>query len=270
MKAKITKFDRALVEEAGRFLRGVEEHPDATALLRRFGMNEEECARGRALVDNAERAFEWEREGRAWNFLSETPERRANEARSWYADARRRHVRSCLRRAEQAAGWVGNEPARHWPVRKKLTAGALIALRHAVGAASVGTWLHHRAELRTNLEAARGEKPVGAPPPKDSALVELAGWYENWRLLAQRVFRERPEVLAHFGLVPGKAPPRLRSRSAREKYGEKAASPSNGNGADEGAEDLVDQGLALPENKPERKEPAPSVGDSRGKSLPIL
>jgi hypothetical protein len=224
MKIQITRFDEGLVRDVRRFLRGVDENPDSVTQLRRFGFSEEEVARGRELCDNAERAFEWEREGKAWNFLSATPERRIAEARGWYGDTRRRYVRACLRRAEEAAGWVGNDPARDWPLRKKLVTGSIVALRHAVEALSLRAWRDHRAELAKNLQRARGSRPAGAPPPKDSALVELAGWYESWRLLAQRVFRDRPELLAPFGLVAGKAPPRLRSRSAREKYGERAAS----------------------------------------------
>lgn len=83
--------------------------------------------------------------------------------------------------------------------------------------------LDHRAERRKNLRRAAEEKPADAPPPKDTALVELAGWYERWRLLAQRVFRQRPDLMAPYGLKPGRAPQRLRSRVAQIQYGEGAA-----------------------------------------------
>jgi hypothetical protein len=98
----------------------------------------------------------------------------------------------------------------------------MAGLWHAKDALSVRAWLAQRADLARNVQRARGPKPSSAPPPKDTALVELAGWYERWRLLAHRVFRERPDLLEPFGLKPGKAPPRLRTAGA-EKYGEKAA-----------------------------------------------
>jgi hypothetical protein len=98
----------------------------------------------------------------------------------------------------------------------------MLALWHAKDALSARAWLAQRRELARDVRRARGEKPEAAPPPKDTALVELAGWYERWRLLAHRVFRERPDLLEPFGLKPGKAPPRLRGAEAA-KYGEKAA-----------------------------------------------
>ena len=224
MSAKITKYDEQLVREARVFLRAAHENPESTALLERFGFDAKERGRGQQLSDDAARAFEWERAGKAWNFLAPTPARRAAEARDWYQDTRRRYVRACLRRAEERAGWVGQDPASRLPLGKKLTHGTVVALAHALSAASPAAWLEHRIGLGRDLEAARGERPEGAPPPKDSALVELAGWFERWRLVATRVFRERPDLLGPFGLTAGKPPPRLRSRSALQKYGEKAAS----------------------------------------------
>jgi hypothetical protein len=229
MSANITRYDRELVEQALRFLRAADENPESAALLARFGFDARERARGLELARDAERAFEWESADLAWNFLSSTPAARAKEARGWYEDARRRWVRSCFRRAEEKAGWVGSEPASAWPLSLKLTLGTLVAARHALRAASPRVWLEQRARLSRDLERARGERPTDAPPPKDSVLVELSGWYERWRLLAQRVFRERQDLLEPFGLVAGNPPPRLRSRSALLKYGEKAASrPESG------------------------------------------
>ena len=220
----ITHFDEELLEKAKVFLRAADENPASRAFLEKFGFSAQERDRGRTLVENTRRSFEWEREGNAWNFLSPTPERRIEEARYWYADTRRRYVRNCLRAAEEESGWVGQKPAAHWTLARKATLGLAIALKHAVRAASPSAYLEHRAALRRNVERARGERAADAPPPKDSSLVALSGWYERWRLLAQRVFRERGDLMSPFGLVPGKAPPRLRSRSAQAKFGEKAAS----------------------------------------------
>ena len=220
----ITRFDEELLEKARLFLRAADENPESRAFLEKFGFSAQERARGHTLVENTRLAFEWEREGKAWNFLSPTPERRLEEARYWYADTRRRYLRDCLRAAEDESGWTGYKPPAQWSLARKATVGLAIALRHAVRAASPRAWLGHRAALRRNLERALGERPADAPPPKDSTLVELSGWYEHWRLLAQRVFRERGDLMSPYGLVPGKAPPRLRSRSAQLKFGEKAAS----------------------------------------------
>jgi hypothetical protein len=222
----VNRFEEELLTRARVFLKAAGENADSRAFLEEYGFKPEEQQRGRELVDNVERSFEWERSGKAWNFLSPTVARRMEEARHWYKDHRRRHMRACLREAEEESGWVGYRPAASWSVGRKATLGLAIALRHALRAASPWAYLAHRAELRRDLQLARGEKPAGAPPPKDSALVELAGWYEHWRLLTQRIFRERPELMAPFGLTPGKAPPRLRSRSARLKYGEGAAGTS--------------------------------------------
>jgi len=222
VKARITKYDRELVEISARFLAGAKANPESRAVLERYGYTAEEHQRGEHLVREANRSFEWEEAGKAYNFLSPTPQRRAREARDWYADGRRRYMRACLRRAEEATGWLGKGPASSWPAWRKLTFGTAGAAWSAAAIFSPRAWLAQRAELRSNLARARGPKPEGAPPPKDTALVELAGWYERWRLLAQRVFRERPDMMAPYGLTPGKAPPRLRGKEA-VKYGEKAA-----------------------------------------------
>src|SRR5207237_3405574 len=78
--ARITKYDVELVAMSRRFLDAAAEHTDSRSLLERYGFVSEEQERGARLVREAERAFEWERAGRAYNFLSPTPERRAIEA----------------------------------------------------------------------------------------------------------------------------------------------------------------------------------------------
>jgi len=233
MKTWVTSYDEELLEKARRFLRAADENDDSRRVLEKFGFSAEARERGRLLIENTGRSFEWERAGKAWNFLSPTVERRLEEADHWYRDTRRRYLRACLRRAEEESGWVGDGPASRWSWKRKATWGVLVALRRALDAASAQAWIEQRRELRRNLEAARGEKPAGAPPPKDSALVELAGWYEHWRLLAQRVFRERPDLMAPYGLTPGKAPPRLRGKLAQLKFGEKAAGSLRGAGPEE-------------------------------------
>jgi hypothetical protein len=220
-RAVITEYDVELVDKSRVFLDAAEQNPGSRALLEQFGYSKEEHDRGVRLVRDAGHSFEWENAGTAWNFLSRTPEKRVSEAKDWYADTRRRYMRQCFRRAEQAAGWSAGD-AREWPVWKKLTLGTGLGLREAVRALSPFALLEHRTELKTDLKRAKGSKPEGAPPPKDTALVELGGWYERWRLLAQRVFRERADLMAPYGLTPGKAPPRLRGKEAA-KYGEKAA-----------------------------------------------
>jgi hypothetical protein len=220
-KAVITEFDVELVDKSKLFLDAAEANPGSRALLQQFGYSKDEHERGVRLVREAGRSFEWERAGTAWNFLSRTPEKRVLEARAWYKDARLRFMRGCLRRAEAAAGW-SQGAASQWPLWKKLTIGTAKGLGEAVRVASPSVLLEHRTELRMDVARAKGSKPEGAPPPKDTALVELGGWYERWRLLAQRVFRERADLMAPYGLTPGKAPPRLRGKEA-VKYGEKAA-----------------------------------------------
>lgn len=222
MKAQITRFDEELVIKARQFVKAAAENPDSRAVLTKYGYADEEHRRGEMLIRNTERAFEWERDGRAWNFLSSTAERRRVEAMAWYADTRRRYMRDCFRTAEEASGFSGDRPPSKWAWPKKATVGIAIGLGHALRAMSPSAYREHRAELALNLTRAAGQKPEDAPPPKDTALVELSGWYERWRLLAQRLFRERPDMMTPYGLTPGKAPPRLRSRSAQVKFGEKA------------------------------------------------
>jgi hypothetical protein len=271
MKAKITKFDEELVANTRRFLEAAEKNPDSRAVLERFDYSKEEHERGHELVRDAELAFEWERQGKAWNFLSPTPERRAAEARAWHAEAIRRYVQSRLKAAEQAAGWTEG-PAYGWSLRRKLTLGTLLALREAASVASPQVWMELRAELAKNLEAARGERPAGAPPPKDTVLVELRGWYERWHLLAHRVFRGRNDLLAPFGLVSGKAPPRLRGKAAKIKYGESAASalpgaPTSSPVVDDDDDEAADDAAASEAAAPK---PSAPVAADRSKSLPIV
>ena len=201
--SKVTSFDRLLVAHSRRFLEAAEAHPASLQLLLRYGFSAEEQQRGHRLVRDCDRAFAEEAAGTAWNFLSPTPERRVAEARDWYRDRRRRWRQRCIRTAE--AG------------------GLASAARQLLLAISPAIWQQHRAELAENLRRARGSRPVDAPPPKDTVIVELAGWYERWKLLAQRVFRDRPDLMEPFGLVPGKASPRLRNKEARVRYGEGAA-----------------------------------------------
>jgi hypothetical protein len=277
MSARITPYDEDLVAKARVFLDAADKHPDSTALLDRYGFSAEERARGRELVVNAEASFAWERAGKAWNFLSPTPERRTREARDWYVDGVRRYVQSCLREAEAAAGWTGAGPAASWSALRKLTLGTLRALPDVLRAASPEAHLRLRDELRTNLEAAKGARPEGAPPPKDTTLVELRGWYERWHLLAHRVLRGRADLLAPFGLTSGKAPPRLRGKAAQSKYGEGAALRGT-NGTTNGAhpvpeeeDDLVAQGLAeAPAERPARDASERPARERPAKVLPIV
>ncbi len=212
------RFESELVERAELFLEAARSRAESRALLERFGYTPGEHDRGIGLVAEARRALAWSAAGTAWNFLSDTRESREAEAHAWYAEARRRHVQRCVRRAESR--WSA-PPAPGGPPRVR-GAAALAALRDLLHAGSVRVWRAHRAELERDLVLARGERPARAPLPKDAALVELGGWYERWRLLAQRVFRERPDLLAPYGLTPGRAPPRLRGKEAA-RYGEKAA-----------------------------------------------
>ena len=223
MKTWVTKYDEDLLAKSKELVKGAEENPTSRELLGRYEFSEAELERGRKLIANVEKSFEWERSGRAYNFLSTTPEKRVAEAKHWYADTRRRWVREAFRHAEEDSGWVGFRPASQWPLERKLTEGTRIAVKHAVRAFSVSAFLEHRANLKRDLALALQDKPADAPPPKDTALVELAGWYERWRMLVQRVFRQRPDLMAPFGLTPGKAPPRLRGKAAQQKYGERAA-----------------------------------------------
>ncbi len=222
MKSRVTDYDEELLAKSRTFIAAAEEHPESREVLARYGFSEDERARGRALVSATERSFAWEREGRAWNFLGLTPARRLEEAHHWYHDARNRYVAECLRRAEEDSGWVGFGAAAHWPLSRKLTEGSVIFARHAARVFSLRVYWAHRDDFRRNLALATQTPPADAPPPKDTALVELAGWYERWRLLAHRVFRLRPDLLAPYGLSAGKAPPRLRGKAAQARYGERA------------------------------------------------
>ena len=204
MKTWVTRFDEELLQKSKTFLRAAAEQPESRKLLEQFGFDNDEQARGQLLATNTERSFQWEREGRAWNFLSPTVDQRLAEAQHWFKDARKRHKNECFRSAEEAKGLFAK-------------------LREVRRMYSRTVKREQRVQLAKDLAAARGDKPEGAPPPKDTALVELQGYYERWRLLAQRVFRERPDMMAPYGLTPGKAPPRLRGKLARLKYGEGAA-----------------------------------------------
>lgn len=223
MISKITQYDEKLLAHSLRLLAATEANPESRALLEKYGFSKEEQARGHRLVADAKRAFEWERSGKAWNFLSLTPERRAAEAKDWYADRRRRYLRSLVLAAETNAGLIGEGPASQRPLTAKVAWGALELARAIPKALSPFALMQHRKELAQDLVRAKESRPADAPPPKDTVLVELSGWFERWRLLVQRVFRERPDLMEPFGLTPGKAPPRLRNKNLAAKYGESAA-----------------------------------------------
>ena len=93
----MNRFEEELLEKARAFLKAAGENAESRAFLEEYGFKPGEQQRGRDLVANAERSFEWEREGKAWNFLSPTVERRMAEARHWYKDQRRRHLTGCFR-----------------------------------------------------------------------------------------------------------------------------------------------------------------------------
>ena len=266
MKIKITKYEEELVAAAEKFLDAAEKNPSSRAVLERYGYSTEERDRGRELVRDAKLAFEWEREGKAWRFISKTPERRKAEAKGWFSENTRRYVQSRFKAAEEAAGWTGIGPAKSWPLSRKLTLGVALAAKEVVKAADPSFWLEARAELKRDLENAKGNAPEGAPPPKDTVVVELRGWYERWHLLAHRVFRGRNDLLAPFGLTSGKAPPRLRGKAAREQYGEGAGGKLDGASADACAIDQDDDDDGLGPDplaaKPEPQRPT--------KSLPIV
>lgn len=88
MKTWVTKFDEELLERSRVFLAAAEAHPNSHVLLEKYGFGPEEQERGRRLVAATEKSFQWAREGRSWNFLGLTRERRAQDARDWYADTR--------------------------------------------------------------------------------------------------------------------------------------------------------------------------------------
>ena len=227
-------FERTLVEHAGRFLGAADAGPEAREMLGRYGYTLEEHERGLMLVAGAKCALQAEDDGTAWNFLEPTPERRLAEARAWYRDRGFRYVRDCFRHAEDATGFFLGSARYDWPLSRKLTLGLVDALRHAAMAASPAVHLGHRAQLKVDLKQSLA-RPADAAPPKDTVLVELSGWYERWRLLVQRTFRGRPDVLAHFGLASGIAPPRLRGKGAL-RYGEGAGGKLRVINGSEGAE----------------------------------
>jgi hypothetical protein len=217
MKSPVTRFDEKLVADARRFVSGLAAEPALRAELQPFGFDEAALRRGRTLVEEAERAFEWERAGRAWNYISSTPERREREARYWHRDALRRHRQRCFRAAARELG-------------TRRSPGAIVrAARHVLEAYSVRAWLVHRRELGKELARGRGERPADAPLPKDTLLVEISGWYERWSLVARRVLLDRPELLAPLGLAPGRAPRRVRNphdRLAQLSLARRAVGPS--------------------------------------------
>ncbi len=202
MTVRITPFDEELVTRARTFLSGLGQSAEIASLLGGQGLDEAARAKGEWLVRETERAFEWERQGKAWNYLSPTPERRAAEARYWHKDALCRHRQGCFRAVEKE-------------LRAGTPGSALRAAKHALRAFSPLFYVEKRRELRRELARTRGDKPADAPLPKDTALVELAGWYERWSLLAIQLLRERTELAALLGLKPGRAAQRLRTKAAR-------------------------------------------------------
>jgi hypothetical protein len=213
MRTNITRFDEELLASAQRFLNAAERHPESRAVLEKYGFSKEEQERGHLLISNSERAFECERTGTAWNFLAKTPMTRRREAFDWFVDTRWRRFRMGFVDAEKAFQSAPSVLAK--------VGGAVQALLPAFSPVGL---VKDQITLLYDLVRAGEERPSDAPPPKDTTLVELQGWYEKWRLLAQRVFRGRSDLLAPFGLTTGKAPPRLRGKQARLKYGEGAAS----------------------------------------------
>jgi hypothetical protein len=204
---KINRYEEELLTACRKFLAGADGEPVSTRILLEHGFSDEARERGRTLIAQAERAFAAEREGRAWNFLTPTPWQRRKEAVDWFVDARWRRFRRNFVAAERAlsSGNVLRLMGAFWP-----SLSPLVLLQDEVA-------------LVRDLWRAGGERPADAPAPKDTVLVELQGWYEHWRLLAQRVFRGRPDLLSPFGLTTGKAPPRLRGKLAQIRYGEGAA-----------------------------------------------
>ena len=201
MKSPVTKFDEALLADARRFLDAIEARRDTYEALRLFGFDEAALARGRAVVRETERAFECEKAGKAWNYISPTRESRVREAAYWYKDARRRYQQGCFRAAETAL--VSQAGIR------RLAA----ALGHAMRALSPRAFFAQRRQFKRDLVSARGEKPSDAPLPKDTILVELSGWYDRWSLAARQALRDTPESLLSMGIKPGRAPRRLRNKN---------------------------------------------------------
>jgi hypothetical protein len=207
MKSPVTQYDLALVAKARTFVQRMTEHEPSFRAMAVRGFDARALERGRTLLSDAERAFTWEGEGRAWNYISQDPERRVREAQYWYADARRRWKQRCFRDAEAALAKGG---VSSWGAAAKCLAQAFSPI--------AGRAL--RAEFQQELARARGEKPADAPPPKDTVIVELAGWYERWALAARHMFRQSPEELTILGIAPGKAI----ARRLRTKHDPLAAS----------------------------------------------
>jgi hypothetical protein len=209
MKSPVTRYDEELLANAQKLVVGLEENGALTQALGAYDLDAKAIERGRFLVDETHRSFEWEREGKAYNYLSATPEGRMKEARYWNKDARRRHRQACFRDAESVVGERG-------------IAGILSALGHLARALSPALSRTLRRELATELERAREGKPSDAPLPKDTALVQLSGWYERWSLAALTVLREQPEELSRVGIAAGKAAPR-RLRNKNDTRGHSSA-----------------------------------------------
>lgn len=203
MKSPVTKFDEALLAEAQRLLDAVHAQPHVHAALQSYGFDDAALKRGRFLVRETERAFEWEKAGKAWNYISPTPERRVKEARYWYQDARRRYRQECFRAAEAV-------------LRSRSGIGAaLAATGQAMRSLSLGAFLRQRRDFKKELLLARGERPSDSPLPKDTILAELSGWYDRWSLAARQALRDSPEVLLSMGLTPGRLPRRVRNKHDR-------------------------------------------------------
>jgi hypothetical protein len=203
----INRFEEELLSACRKFLLAADTQLVSTRILEEHGFSRDSRERGRVLIAQAEAAFAAERDGSAWNFLTPTPWQRRKEALDWFVDGRWRRFRRNFVAAERALQ-DGN---------------VLGVVRAFLPSLSPLVLAKDELTLAKHLWLAGRERPAGAPPPKDTVLVELQGWYEHWRLLAQRVFRGRPDLLGPFGLTSGKAPPRLRGKLAQIRYGEGAA-----------------------------------------------
>jgi hypothetical protein len=203
MRSPVTQYDEELLSNARKLVDALERDKTLSSALGDYDLDAKALERGRFLVDETARALAWEREGRAYNYLSATPEGRVKEARYWNKDARRRHRQRCLRAAE-ASGSL-------WSF-----------LGHVLDAFSVRVSRRLSRELRREIQRAKEGRPADAPLPKDTALVELSGWYGRWSLAALQSMRDKPEALALLGLVPGKAPPR-RLRNRKDALGQAGA-----------------------------------------------
>jgi hypothetical protein len=203
MKSPVTKYDEALLADAQRLLDAMEAQREAYAALQSYGFDDAALQRGRFVVRETERAFEWEKAGKAWNYISPTSERRVREARYWYKDARRRYRQECFRAAEAA-------------MRSRSGIGAVLAATgQAMRSLSLLAFLRQRRDFKKELLLARGERPSDSPLPKDTVLAELSGWYDRWSLAARQALRETPELLLSMGLTPGRLPRRVRNKHDR-------------------------------------------------------